>query len=394
MTPDGEDVAIEAGDTLLSVAQRRGVEIPTLCHDPRLDPAGACRTCLVEVEGQRRLLPSCATKALPGMVVTTSNERIARHRRTLFELYLSDHAAPADGDGASDELERLARDAGALGGWPKLPSIRAARPNDRNRFIEFVPELCILCARCTRYCDEVEGVTAITLAGRGSRTTISTADAISLLDSTCEMCGGCIDTCPTGAMTEKLPRVAAMRAAAGSSATSAVAAPSVASVATGSPSAFSVDGSSASAAVAAPRLEKVRTTCNYCGVGCQLDLNVSPTRGDEPARVVKVTSPPPGTPPNDGNLCVKGRFAYEFIHHADRLRQPLVRAEDGRLVEASWEEAMLRVARGLAGVKERRGADALAFVSSSRCTMEENYLVQKLARAVFETNNVHQCAAT
>ena len=134
--------------------------------------------------------------------------------------------------------------------------------------------------------------------------------------------------------------------------------------------------------------EKVRTTCNYCGVGCQMDLHVL----DE--RVVKVTSPAPGTTLNDGNLCVKGRFAYDFIHHEGRLTTPLVRGADGELHEATWEEALDRAAKGLLGVKARHGADALAFVSSSRCTGEENYLVQKLSRAAFGTNNCHQCAAT
>ncbi len=142
-------------------------------------------------------------------------------------------------------------------------------------------------------------------------------------------------------------------------------------------------------------LEKVRSTCNFCGVGCQVDLNVDRAAN----RVVKVTSPPPGTTVNDGNLCVKGRFANDFIHHPDRLTVPLVRDEKagggkGDFREASWDEALDRAVAGLQGVAERHGPDALAFVSSSRCTGEENYLVQKLARAAFRTHNVHQCAAT
>jgi predicted molibdopterin-dependent oxidoreductase YjgC len=135
-------------------------------------------------------------------------------------------------------------------------------------------------------------------------------------------------------------------------------------------------------------VEKVSTTCNFCGVGCQLELNVK----DE--KIVKVTSPPPGTTVNDGNLCVKGRFAYDFIHHEDRLTEPLVRRDDGKLYPVSWEEAIRTAARGLSAVKDRHGADSLGFISSSRCTGEENYLTQKLARAAFGTNNCHQCAAT
>ncbi|GMV44160.1 MAG: hypothetical protein AMXMBFR64_58760 [Myxococcales bacterium] len=353
---DGAVVLALAGETILDAAARAGVRIPTLCHDPRLAPAGACRTCLVEIDGQRRLAPACATQLTDGMSVTTIGERVERHRKSLLALYLTDH--PQDHDacetGKPCELHRMAAEVGAPTHWPSMAPVRKGRP-DRNRFIAFDPAKCILCARCTRYCDEVESVSAITLAGRGSATTIATVEGASLLDTTCEMCGGCIDTCPTGAMGEKLPQL------------------------WGAPPERA--------------LEKVRTTCNYCGVGCQMDLNVDRSANGGRGKVVKITSPPPGTTTNDGNLCVKGRFAYEFVEHADRLTVPLVR-DGGALREATWEEALSRAAAGLRGVASRHGADALGFVSSSRCTMEENYLVQKLSRAVFHTNNVHQCAAT
>jgi len=354
ITIEGRTLPFEAGETLLEVASRNGIRIPTLCHDPRLAPAGACRTCLVEIRGWRRLAPACATRAEEGMVVAAENERIARHRRSLLSLYLTDHARDAK-TLVDDELLSMAERYGAED-WGTIPLLRAGRPDDRNPYIHFNPELCILCARCTRYCDEIEGVSAITLAGRGSETTISTVDRLSLLDTTCEMCGGCIDVCPTGAMTEKMPLVRGEKPES--------------------------------------QLSKVRTTCNFCGVGCQLDLGVDPEANAGRGRVVKVTSPPPGTTTNDGNLCVKGRFAYDFIHHEDRLTVPLVRSTDGSFREAGWDEALARTAQGLLGVRERHGPDALGFVSSSRCTMEENYLVQKLSRAVFATNNVHQCAAT
>jgi len=358
ITLDGERVAFTPGETLLEVAKRSGREIPALCHDPRLTPAGACRSCLVEVAGSPRLVPSCATPARPCMVVARDGERLARHRRSLFALYLTDHPhdrAAAERRGPN-QLLALAERYGAPRDWGHLEPLRAERPADPNPYIDFDASACILCGRCTRYCDEVEGVSAIALSARGARTTISTVDGHSLLDTSCELCGGCVDTCPTGAMAEKGPLLR------------------------GAPP--------------ERELAKVRTTCNYCGVGCQLDLNVDRGAHGGRGRVVKVTSPEPGTTTNDGNLCVKGRFASDFIEHPDRLTTPLVRGADGELHEASWEVALAATARGLRAVADAHGADALGFVSSSRCTVEENYLVQKLARSVFRTNNVHQCAAT
>jgi len=350
---DGNEVPFQPGETVLQAARGIGVEIPTLCHDERLTPAGACRMCLVEVEGAHLMQPACATPTAPGMVVRTATSRVERNRRFILSLHLADTVADqaVAEDARPSRLFELAAVHGTAGTWRPAESPRASRPHDVNRFIAYRADRCIACSLCTRYCDQVEAVSAITLAYRGAATTISTADRRSLTDTTCELCGGCIDVCPTGAMAEK-PILEY-----------------------GKPQ---------------QALDKVRTTCNFCGVGCQLDLNVD----RKAQRVVVATSPPVGTTVNDGNLCVKGRFANDFVHHPDRLTEPLVRGDDGELHPAAWEEALERVAAGLLEVRERHGNDALAFISSSRCTGEENYLVQKLARAGFETHNVHQCAAT
>ena len=356
LTLNGQPVRFAEGETLLDIASRHCVEIPTLCHDPRLDPAGACRTCLVEVEGERLMTPACARTARGGMVITTENARIDRHRQTLMALYMTDHPHERESEvGSPDLLLDMAARFNAPTDWGWMHPIRDVR-EDRNPYIDFNAETCIACARCVRYCEEVEGVSAIALVGRGSHTTISTVDEKSLLDTTCELCGGCIDVCPTGAMNEKLPLMRGQKPE--------------------------------------RELQKVRSTCNFCGVGCQLDLNVDPEGRDGLGQIVKITSPPPGATTNDGNLCVKGRFAYDFVHHKDRLTHPLVRGSDGALHPTTWDDALQRAADGLMGVAERRGADAVGFVSSSRCTMEENFLVQKMARVLFRANHVHQCAAT
>lgn len=358
---DGNEVDFCPGETVLEAATRIEVNIPTLCHDPRLDPAGACRMCLVEVEGSRVMQPACAFKTEPGMVIRTQTPRVERNRQFILSLHLADtpQEREAAEDNAPSKLWDLADEYGTAGQWPEVEQVRARPENSRDNddpFITFRPDRCIACSLCTRYCEEVEAVSAITLAFRGAETTISTADGKPLLDSTCELCGGCVDVCPTGAMGERT------------------------ALEYGKPE---------------RELEKVRTTCNFCGVGCQVDLNIDRAADDGRGRIVKVTSPPPGTTVNDGNLCVKGRFANDFVHHDDRLTTPLVRDEaTGELVPASWDQALDRAVEGLNAVAAEHGNDALGFISSSRCTVEENYLMQKMARAAWRTHNVHQCAAT
>jgi predicted molibdopterin-dependent oxidoreductase YjgC len=348
LTLNGVACAVRPGETLLQVARRAGVVIPTLCHDDRLAPTGACRMCLVESSDSRRLVPACRHPASAGLQVQSESARVQRHRRALLALYAADHPEAAV---PGSELERWLRRYGVAEGVPALPQRRQGRPDDDNAFITFQPERCILCARCTRYCDEVEAVAAIALGHRGPETTIVTADQRGLLDTSCELCGGCVDTCPTGALVERGALARQHELA---------------------------------------QLAQVRTTCGYCGVGCQLDLSVDRAAG----AIVRVQSPPPGTTTNDGNLCVKGRFATGFVGHPERLTAPLVRDADGALRPTDWETALDRTFALLDGVRRRHGSDALGFISSSRATNAENYLVQKLARAGFGSNNIHQCAAT
>ena len=339
LTVDGRRVAAAEGELLVHVLERAGSPVPTLCHDDRLEPFGGCRVCLVGLAGAPRPVPACTTRAEAGMEITTDGAL----RETVVEMLLTEHRPSAGG--RPDELAELAADLGAAEPFSFEPR---APFDDGNAFLGFDPAACILCDRCVRYTREVAGCGALTLVGRGDETRVEPTHRLAWLETECELCGGCVSVCPTGALYE--------RQAGG---------------------------------IPEQTLRKVRTTCGYCGVGCQIDLNVDPRTG----RLVKVTSDP-SYEPNRGDLCVKGRFAWSFVHAPDRLSSPLVRGEDGELHEASWDEALAAAARGLAGVRDRHGAQAVGVISSARLTGEENYLIQKLARAVIGTNSVHSCEGT
>jgi len=356
-TLDGRTASASEGELLVHAAARNGVFIPTLCHDDKLAPYGGCRLCVVGVEGAPRPLPACATRVAAGMVVSTQSHgnaaNVPQLRKTLTEMLLSEHLN-ADPGGRPNELTDLALELGAEAPLI-LPDAKREPYADRNKLMGYEPDTCILCNRCVRYTQEVMQCSALSLEGRGPDARIVPTWERSWLDTECELCGGCLSTCPTGAIYEKFLEGAG------------------------------VNGST----VEEQALEQTKTTCTFCGVGCQLDLNVDPAT----KRIVKVTSKAEYVS-NEGNLCVKGRFAFNFVHHPDRLTEPLVRGEDGELHATTWEKALAAAAVGLKGVMERHSPQAVGVLASARLTNEENYLIQKLARTGLQTHSVHSCEAT
>ena len=350
LTIDGKEVQAASGRTILQVALANGIDIPHLCYDPRLTPTGACRLCLVEIEGQAGLHTSCTRLAEPGMVVHTETESVVRSRKTTLELLLSEHnvsCTTCDADGDCLLQDYAYRYHVQEDRFPSLPTAKREETYTvGHKGIVYDPSKCVRCQRCVKICAEVQMAEALTMKGRALDVEVSTPFDLPLNDTTCETCGLCVSACPTGALWE--------RAAVGQG--------------------------------RAKDLKKVRTTCTYCGVGCQLDLNVNPRTN----RIVRVTSEP-GCFVNDGNTCVKGRFGLDFVDAPDRLTTPLIR-ENGSLREATWDEAIDLVASRFMELREAHGPDALAGLSSAKTSNEENYLLQKLVRAVFGTNNVDHCA--
>jgi predicted molibdopterin-dependent oxidoreductase YjgC len=347
-TLDGKTVNAPEGELLVHAAARYGVGIPTLCHDDKLDPYGGCRMCVVAVEGSPRPLPACATRVAEGMVVST-NSSVPQFRKTLTEMLLAEHLNASPG-GRPNELLDMAAEFGAEAPLI-LPDAKREPYEDRNKLMGYDPDACILCNRCVRYTQEVMQCSALSLEGRGPSARIVPTHGHSWLDTECELCGGCLSSCPTGAIYEKF-----------------------------------LEGAPAGHEQA---LDKVKSTCTYCGVGCQIDIHVD--RATQ--KIVKITSDPSYVS-NEGNLCVKGRFAFNFVHHPDRLTEPLVRGEDGELHATTWDDALRVAAEGLKGVKERHGPQSVGILASARLTMEENFLLQKLARTALETHSIHSCEAT
>lgn len=353
---DGVDVPFREGETVYEITQRHQKEVPTLCYDERLEAFGACRLCVVEVEGIRNPVASCTTKATAGMVVRTRTDEVEQHRKTLMELVVSENTGGAPKNGQievdplrglkSQELRVLAerydvdgtRFAGAISGHSKT--------DDANPFILRDYDKCISCYRCVRVCDEREGDFAISVMNRGFHTQITTEFDGKLEDSSCTFCGQCVQTCPTGALADKK----ALRAA-------------------------DKPG----------EITKTRSICPYCGVGCSVDLL---TKGDELVGV----HPAMDGPANLGALCIKGQYAFDFVQHPDRLKHPMVRNESGELVRATWDEALDRAAAGFVKARDEHGRKSVYAVASGRAPHESAYTIQKLIRVGFQTNHVDNCS--
>jgi len=345
---DGRACAVPAGTSVMRAAAEAGIQIPKLCATEMLEPHGSCRLCLVEVEGMRGYPASCTTPVTPGMKIRTQSPELARLRRNTMELYISDHpldclTCPANGH---CELQDMA---GAVGlrevryGYEGENHLALAK-DESNPYFTFDSSKCIVCSRCVRACDEVQGTFAITVEGRGFESRIAAGAGVDFLSSDCVSCGACVQACPTATLSEK------------------------------------------SLIEKGQAEHSVVTTCAYCGVGCSFKAEM---KGEEVVRMV----PNLDGQANHGHSCVKGRFAFGYATHPDRITHPMIREsihEPWR--EVSWDEAITYAADSLKRIMAKHGRGAVGGITSSRCTNEETYLVQKLVRAGFGNNNVDTCA--
>ena len=345
---DGLPATVRAGTSILRAARESGVDIPSLCATDSVKAFGSCRMCLVEIEGRQGYPASCTTLIEEGMQIRTQTDALARLRRNVMELYISDHPLDCLTCSANGDCE-LQDVAGAVG----LRDVRYgfdganhldAEVDTSNPYFDFDPSKCIVCSRCVRACDEVQGTFALTIEGRGFESKVSAGISESFLDSECVSCGACIQACPTATLMEK------------------------SIIDNGQPD------------------HSILTTCAYCGVGCSF---IAEMKGDQ---VVRMTPYKDGQA-NHGHSCVKGRFAWGYASHKDRVLSPLIRDKtDEPWREVGWDEAISYAAKRFKEIQEKHGRKSIGGITSSRCTNEEVWVVQKLVRAAFANNNVDTCA--
>ncbi|MGO4327401.1 formate dehydrogenase subunit alpha [Cupriavidus sp. 2TAF22] len=345
---DGVDITVPAGTSLMRAAVQAGVNVPKLCATDSLESFGSCRLCLVEIEGRRGYPASCTTPAEAGMKVRTQSDKLADLRRGVMELYISDHpldclTCPTNGN---CELQDMA---GVVGlrevryGYDGA-NHRAEAKDESNPYFTYDPSKCIVCNRCVRACEETQGTFALTISGRGFDSRVTAGQGGSFMESDCVSCGACVQACPTATLAE------------------------TSIIRMGQPE------------------HSVVTTCAYCGVGCAFKAEM---KGNEVVRMV----PYKDGQANEGHSCVKGRFAWGYATHKDRILNPMIRAKiTDPWREVSWEEAIAYAASQFKRIQAEHGRDSIGGIVSSRCTNEEGYLVQKLVRAAFGNNNVDTCA--
>ncbi|MCG6858615.1 MAG: formate dehydrogenase subunit alpha [Salaquimonas sp.] len=360
LTVDGFEVSVPEGTSIMRASMEAGIAIPKLCATDMVDAFGSCRLCLVEIEGRAGTPSSCTTPVAEGMVVKTQTQRLKDIRRGVMELYISDHpldclTCAANGDCELQDMAGIVGLRDVRYGYNGGNHVTARNnggdinmkwmPKDEsNPYFTYDPSKCIVCSRCVRACEEVQGTFALTIEGRGFDSRVSPGMHEAFLESECVSCGACVQACPTATLTEK----------------------SVIEI--GQPE------------------HSVVTTCAYCGVGCSFKAEM---RGDELVRMM----PYKDGKANRGHSCVKGRFAWGYANHKDRILNPMIRETiDQPWREVSWDEALSFAANRLRGIQEKHGKESIGVITSSRCTNEETFLVQKLARAVFGNNNTDTCA--
>src|SRR5271169_3209705 len=345
---DGKPVTVPRGTSVMRAAVEAGVSVPKLCATDNMEAFGSCRLCLVEIEGRRGTPASCTTLAEPGMKVRTQSPKIAKLRRGVMELYISDHPLDCLTCAANGDCE-LQDMAGVVGlrevryGYEGENHLKAPK-DESNPYFTFDPSKCIVCSRCVRACDEQQGTLALTIQSRGFDSTVAASQNVSFMDSECVSCGACVQACPTATLSEK------------------------------------------SLIEKGQAEHSVVTTCAYCGVGCSFRAEM---QGEEIVRMV----PNKDGHANHGHSCVKGRFAIGYATHPDRILKPMIRAKiSDPWREVSWEEAIGYAAGEMKRIQAKYGRDSIGGITSSRCTNEETFLVQKLVRAGFGNNNVDTCA--